>query len=56
MSIVKSEPSERRTIPVIEVSGLQGGAIDRSTVARELRVACTNTGFFYISGHRIRPN
>jgi len=51
--IVKSEASEGRTIPVIDVSGLQGGAIDRSAVARELRLACANIGFFYISGHGI---
>jgi isopenicillin N synthase-like dioxygenase len=50
VSITQSEAPERK-LPIIDVSGLHGGAIDRRAVARELRVACTNTGFFYITGH-----
>ncbi len=53
MSIAQSEASEARRLPIIDVSGLQGSAIDRHAVARELRLACTNTGFFYITGHGI---
>ena len=51
MSIAQSEAYEERKLPVIDVSGLHGAAIDRVAVARELRLACTNTGFFYITEH-----
>ena len=53
MSIAQSEAHEERKLPIIDVSGLHGAAIDRGAVARELRLACTNTGFFYITGHSI---
>jgi isopenicillin N synthase-like dioxygenase len=53
VSIAQSEASEGRKLPIIDVSGLHGIAVDRGTVARELRLACTNTGFFYITGHGI---
>ncbi|KAK8126840.1 uncharacterized protein PG998_002599 [Apiospora kogelbergensis] len=47
-----AEPSE---IPVIDVSSLctESSLTDRQAVARQIRDAATNTGFFYISGHRI---
>ena len=54
MSIAQSEAHEERKLPIIDVSGLHGAAIDRGAVARELRLACTNTGFFYITEHGIR--
>ena len=53
MSIAQSEAHEERKLPIIDVSGLHGAAIDRGAVARELRLACTNTGFFYITEHGI---
>ena len=36
MSIAQSEAYEERKLPIIDVSGLHGAAIDRSAVAREL--------------------
>ena len=48
-----TQPSEARKLPIIDVSGLRSGAVDRRAVARELRLACTNTGFFYVTGHGI---
>ena len=54
MSIVQSEVIEaRKLLPIIDVSGLHDSAVDRRAVARRLRFACTNTGFFYITGHGI---
>src|SRR5262245_48736918 len=53
VSTAQPEAYEERKLPIIDVSGLHGGAIDRGAVARELRLACTNTGFFYITGHGI---
>ena len=53
MSIAQSEAADARKLPIINVSGLHGDAIDRRVVARELRLACTNTGFFYITGHGV---
>ncbi|KAK8035754.1 2OG-Fe(II)oxygenase [Apiospora marii] len=49
-----AEPSE---IPVIDVSGLSSPSLsDRQAVARQIRDAATNTGFFYIARHGIpRP-
>ncbi|KAK8055043.1 hypothetical protein PG993_000270 [Apiospora rasikravindrae] len=44
-------PSE---IPVIDVSGLSSASLaDRQAVARQIKDAATNTGFFYISRHGI---
>ena len=53
MSIAQAETHEGRKLPVIDVSGLRGAAGDRAAVVRELRLACTNTGFFYITGHGV---
>ena len=54
MSIAQSEAADARNLPIINVSGLHGDAIDRAVVW-ELRLACTNTGFFYITGMASRP-
>jgi isopenicillin N synthase-like dioxygenase len=53
VSVAQSESDKGQKLPVIDVSGLSGSANDRAAVARELRLACTNTGFFYITGHGI---
>lgn len=53
MSVAQSESDKGQKLPVIDVSGLSGSANDRAAVAWELRLACTNTGFFYITGHGI---
>jgi hypothetical protein len=50
-SIAQPEGSEG--LPIIDVSGLHGIAVDRGVVARELRLACANTGFYYFTGHGI---
>jgi len=40
------------TIPIIDVAGLFSDAPDdRRAVAREMRVACRDTGFFYVMNH-----
>jgi isopenicillin N synthase-like dioxygenase len=51
MSILATERAGARDIPMIDISGLRGRAAERSAVARDLRAACTDTGFFYITGH-----
>ena len=41
-------------IPVIDLTGLRAGDIgDRQQVAREIRAACTVTGFFTVIGHGV---
>lgn len=41
------------SLPIIDVSPLVENANDTSAVAVEIREACTNIGFFYITGHGI---
>jgi isopenicillin N synthase-like dioxygenase len=53
MSRVTDTPADLRGIPVIDVSGLRRSASERAAVAREMRRACTDTGFFYITGHGV---
>ncbi len=40
-------------LPIIDVSGLDGGAGERRAVADALDAACRESGFFYISNHGI---
>lgn len=41
-------------IPIIDLTGLRtGDSGDRQQVAREIRAACTDTGFFTITGHGV---
>jgi len=51
MSVLANERDGSRDLPVIDISDLRGTAAERRGVARELRTACTNTGFFYVTGH-----
>ncbi|RYC65993.1 hypothetical protein CHU98_g261 [Xylaria longipes] len=47
-------PSE---IPIIDISGIFGASKDaRVNVARQIRDAATNNGFFYIKNHGIPPD
>ncbi len=39
------------SLPVIDIGGLTGDFAARRAVARQLRSACVDTGFFYIKGH-----
>jgi isopenicillin N synthase-like dioxygenase len=41
------------TLPVVDISGLSGDAGDRAAVARDIRNACLDSGFFYLAGHGI---
>jgi isopenicillin N synthase-like dioxygenase len=44
----------RASLPVIDVSGLAASDLSsRVHVARQIREACLDKGFFYITGHRI---
>jgi isopenicillin N synthase-like dioxygenase len=55
MSSMNDAHADLRGIPVIDVSGLWRSASERKAVAREMRKACTDTGFFYITGHGVSP-
>ncbi len=45
-----------KRLPVIDVSPLLvGEAAARATAAHAIRAACRDLGFFYVSGHAIRP-
>ena len=44
--------SGSKTLPIIDVGGLFADAGEaRRAVAREMRVACRDTGFFYVANH-----
>ena len=46
--------SNFKTLPVIDVSGLYSGALDRRVaVAEEIGKAARDSGFFYIRGHHV---
>jgi isopenicillin N synthase-like dioxygenase len=50
----KSLPAD--SLPVIDISGLRSSRReDRLAVARQLRAACLDKGFFYISNHGVPP-
>ena len=53
MSTATMERTNTRKLPVIDVSGLRGDPGTRRAVAREMRAACTASGFFYIKGHGV---
>ena len=53
MSTATMERTNTRKLPVIDVSGLRGDSGARRAVAREMRAACTASGFFYIKGHGV---
>jgi isopenicillin N synthase-like dioxygenase len=46
-------PNDFSQIPLIDVSGLTGGAAPRRAVATQLGAACRGSGFFYIVGHGV---
>ncbi|RYY71911.1 MAG: isopenicillin N synthase family oxygenase, partial [Comamonadaceae bacterium] len=42
------------TLPVIDIAGLRSARVqDRQAVAAQLRAACEQRGFFYISNHGV---
>jgi isopenicillin N synthase-like dioxygenase len=41
------------TVPVIDLSGLDGSAQDRQTVVNEVGAACEDVGFLVVSGHGV---
>jgi isopenicillin N synthase-like dioxygenase len=45
---------DRASLPVIDVAALVGGSPRaKAAVAREIRAACTDNGFFYVVGHGV---
>src|SRR6516162_3197279 len=52
VSILTTDCAPREP-PVIDISGLTGAATERNAIARKLRVACADTGFFYVTGHGV---
>jgi isopenicillin N synthase-like dioxygenase len=54
MATLAAKTIASNSLPVIDVAGLSGDLAARRSVARELRAACIDTGFFYIKGHGTR--
>lgn len=48
-----SQPQDPLSLPIIDVSALRQPSADRQAVAREIRAACTQHGFFYVRGHGV---
>jgi isopenicillin N synthase-like dioxygenase len=42
-------------IPVIDIGAMGCGDAEKAAVAREIRAACTASGFFYVTGHGLSP-
>ncbi len=51
MATLAAKTIASNSLPVIDITGLAGDFAARRSVARELRAACIDTGFFYIKGH-----
>jgi len=52
--IVYTPPRPAKTIPVIDLAGSFSSRLDdRKQVAWEIHQACRETGFFYVSNHRV---
>lgn len=51
MSIAAAGQPDVRKLPIIDIAGLHGDIAERRAIAQQLRRACTNSGFFYITGH-----
>jgi isopenicillin N synthase-like dioxygenase len=53
---VRNPDEAAGAIPVIDVEpALRDGAVDLESVAREVRRACEDVGFFYLAGHGVPP-
>ena len=54
--IIYTPPKPAEHVPVVDLAGSFSGDHEaRKAVAWEIHKACRETGFFYISGHRIAP-
>jgi isopenicillin N synthase-like dioxygenase len=54
LSILSAKSLPATALPVIDVSGLRSPLLaDRQTIAAQMRAACLDTGFFYITGHGV---
>lgn len=54
MTALSAKSLPALSLPIIDVSGLRATAIEtRRAVAREIRDACLDKGFFYIRGHDV---
>jgi hypothetical protein len=43
-------------LSIIDLAGITGSQFDRAEIAREVRTACTNTGFFYVKNHGVEKD
>ncbi|EAT77499.1 hypothetical protein SNOG_15274 [Parastagonospora nodorum SN15] len=50
---VAETPRGFTSIPIIDVSNIDGSLADRKTIAADIRSACESCGFFYIENHTI---
>ena len=52
--IIYSEPKTTSNLPVIDIGpSFSGDHASCSIIASEIRAACRDTGFFYISNHGV---
>ena len=52
--IVYTSPKAATAIPIIDLSGgASGSTADRARIAAQIRAACCEIGFFYVTNHGI---
>lgn len=49
----KQTPRLHHGVPLIDISALLDPSVDRRSVANQLRIACTESGFFYATNHGV---
>ena len=57
MTALSAEHITENALPIIDIAALRNGdAGAREAVGKEMRAACLDRGFMYVSGHGVDPD